>query len=144
MDWACFRPGYWEKCLNLRRSEQQFHEEIHNLYSLKIIVLDLCTNEDGLASTGAWEINKNCVLKTRHLRRYLRIILKWSRVKNFLFSVSSRPALGGTQPTIQWVTGGTFSGVKWPKRETDHSPPPNAEVKKTCIYISTSTYAFMA
>jgi hypothetical protein len=28
-----------------------------------------------------------------------------SRVKNFLFSTSSRPALGPTQPPIQWVSG---------------------------------------
>jgi hypothetical protein len=27
------------------------------------------------------------------------------RVKNFLFSTSSRPALGSTQPPIQWVPG---------------------------------------
>jgi hypothetical protein len=27
------------------------------------------------------------------------------RVKNFLFSMSSRPALGSTQPPIQWVPG---------------------------------------
>jgi hypothetical protein len=26
-------------------------------------------------------------------------------VKNFLFSMSSRPALGFTQPPIQWVLG---------------------------------------
>jgi hypothetical protein len=32
------------------------------------------------------------------------------RVKNFLFSTSSRPALGSTQPPIQWVRGG--GGVK--------------------------------
>jgi hypothetical protein len=31
------------------------------------------------------------------------------RVKNFLFS---RPALGSTQPPIQWVPGGSFPGGK--------------------------------
>jgi hypothetical protein len=37
------------------------------------------------------------------------------RVKNFLFSTSSRPALGSTQPPIQWVPVGLSAG-----READH------------------------
>jgi hypothetical protein len=61
------------------------------------------------------------------------------RVKNFLFSKSSRPALGSTQPPIQWVPG-----VKRLGREVDHSPPTSAEVKKMWTYTSTPTYAFMA
>jgi hypothetical protein len=59
-------------------------------------------------------------------------------VKNFLFT-SSRPALGSTQPPIQWVPG-----VKRQEREADHSPPASAEVKKTWIHSSTPTYVFMA
>jgi hypothetical protein len=51
------------------------------------------------------------------------------RVKNFLFSTSFRPALGSTQPPIP--------GVKRQGRESDHSPPASAEVKKMWIYIST-------
>jgi hypothetical protein len=52
-------------------------------------------------------------------------------VKNFLFSLSSRPAVGSTQPPIQWVRG-----VKRPGREADHSPPTSAEVKKNVdLYI---------
>jgi hypothetical protein len=47
------------------------------------------------------------------------------RVKNFLFSTSSRPAVGSTQPPIQWVPGVKRSG-----READHSSPGSAEVKK--------------
>jgi hypothetical protein len=38
--------------------------------------------------------------------------LSLSRVKNFLFSKSSRPALGSTQPPIQWVLGPLSLGVK--------------------------------
>jgi hypothetical protein len=47
------------------------------------------------------------------------------RVKNFLFSRSSRPALGPNQPAIQCVTGALPPG-----REASHSPPASAEVKK--------------
>jgi hypothetical protein len=48
------------------------------------------------------------------------------RVKNFRFSMASRPALGSTQPPIQSVPG-----VKRPGRE------PSAGVKKIWIYTST-------
>jgi hypothetical protein len=48
------------------------------------------------------------------------------------------PALGSTQPPIQWVPG-TFS----PGRDADHSPPASADVKKMWIYAFTPLYAFM-
>jgi hypothetical protein len=51
------------------------------------------------------------------------------RVNNFLFSKSSRPALGSTQPPAQWVPGALSPGVKLPGRGDDHSPPASAEVK---------------
>jgi hypothetical protein len=60
-------------------------------------------------------------------------------VKNFHISMSSRPALGSTQPPIQWV-----SRVKRLGCEADHSLTTSAEVKKTCVYTSTSSYTFMA
>jgi hypothetical protein len=66
------------------------------------------------------------------------------RDNNFVFSISSRPALGPTQPPIQWVPGALFPGVKRPGSEADHSPPATAEVKKTCIYTTTTPYAFIA
>jgi hypothetical protein len=49
-------------------------------------------------------------------------------VKDFLFSTSSRPAPGFTQPSIQWVPG-----LKRPEREADYSPPTSIEVKKMWI-----------
>jgi hypothetical protein len=61
----------------------------------------------------------------------------------FFFSTSSRPALGSTQPLIQWVPGALSTGVKRQGREADHSPPASDEVKKMWIYISTPPYAFM-
>jgi hypothetical protein len=54
-----------------------------------------------------------------------------SRVKNFHFSVSSRPELGSTQPPIQCVLGALSPVVKRQEREADHSSPTSAEVKKT-------------
>jgi hypothetical protein len=42
----------------------------------------------------------------------------------------SRPALGFTQPPVQWVPGGPFPGIKaLPGRDADHSPPSTAEVE---------------
>jgi hypothetical protein len=38
------------------------------------------------------------------------------------FSRTSRPALGPTQPPVQWVPG-----VKWPGHGADHPPPSSAE-----------------
>jgi hypothetical protein len=61
-----------------------------------------------------------------------------------VFSTSSRPALGPTQRPIQWVTGALSPEVKRPGREADHSPPSNAEFKKTWVYTSTPPYAFMS
>jgi hypothetical protein len=61
-----------------------------------------------------------------------------SRVKNFLFSTLSRPALGPTQPPIQRVPGALSLGIKQQGREGDCSPPASDELKKIRIYISTS------
>jgi hypothetical protein len=47
----------------------------------------------------------------------------------FLFSTESKPALGPTQPPIQWVVGPHFLGVKRLDGEAHHSPQLGAEVK---------------
>jgi hypothetical protein len=54
--------------------------------------------------------------------------------------MSSRPALGSTQPPIQWVPGSLSSGVKRQEREADHSSPASVEVKKMLIYTSTPPF----
>jgi hypothetical protein len=59
------------------------------------------------------------------------------KVNNSLISTSSRPALGSTQPLIQWAQWTLSTGVKRSRREADHSPPASAEVRKMWIYIST-------
>jgi hypothetical protein len=65
------------------------------------------------------------------------------RVKNLLFSTSSRPALGPTQSPIPWVPGPLSPGANREGREADHSPPTNSEVKKMWIYKSTPPHVFM-
>jgi hypothetical protein len=47
----------------------------------------------------------------------------------FQFTTASRPALGPSQPPLQWVSGALSVGVKRQGREADHPPPSNAEVK---------------
>jgi hypothetical protein len=47
------------------------------------------------------------------------------------FSLHHRvPALGPTQPPIQWVPRALSLGVKRPGREADHSPPSSGDVKE--------------
>jgi hypothetical protein len=48
---------------------------------------------------------------------------------NFLFATTLRPALGPTQPPIQWVSGALSLVVKQSGREADHSSASRAEVK---------------
>jgi hypothetical protein len=47
----------------------------------------------------------------------------------FLFSITSRPTLGPTQPPIQWVPVAHSLGIKQPGSEADHSPSSSVEVK---------------
>jgi hypothetical protein len=51
-------------------------------------------------------------------------------VSSRIFCTSSRPAVGLTQPAVQWVPGAVFPVVKQLGREADHSRRTNAEVKK--------------
>jgi hypothetical protein len=52
----------------------------------------------------------------------------------FLFSTTSRMALGPTQPPSQWVPEALSLGVKWPGCDADHSPPSTAKVMK-CVEL---------
>jgi hypothetical protein len=62
----------------------------------------------------------------------------------FLFANVFRPALGSSQPPIQWISGALSSGVKRSGHEDDYSPPSSAEVKNAWSYTSTRLYVFMA
>jgi hypothetical protein len=52
--------------------------------------------------------------------------------------------LWGHPASYPMRTGGSFPGVKRPRREADHSPAASAEVKKIWIYTTTPSYASMA
>jgi hypothetical protein len=60
-----------------------------------------------------------------------------------IFSASSRPVMGPTQPPIQRVPGALSLGVKRPGRESDHTPPTSIQMENTCSYISTPRYVLM-
>jgi hypothetical protein len=50
--------------------------------------------------------------------------------KDYPLTSVSRPALGPTQPPVQWVPGVLSPGVKArPGRDADHAPPSSAEVE---------------
>jgi hypothetical protein len=47
----------------------------------------------------------------------------------FLFTTTSRPAVGPTEPPFQWLPAALSLGVKRPVCEADRSPPSSAEIK---------------
>jgi len=54
-----------------------------------------------------------------------------------VFITASTPAVGHTQPPIQWVPGALSPGLKYSGLEADHSPPSSADAKNAWSYTST-------
>jgi len=65
------------------------------------------------------------------------VIRSGSKLSAYVITFLKIPALEPTQPPIQWVSGALCLSVKRPGRETDHSPPFNADVKNVWSYTST-------
>jgi hypothetical protein len=61
------------------------------------------------------------------------------RGKVFLFSTTSRPALGTTQLSIPWVPVAFSPVVKRPGREADHPLQSNTEGKMVELYLYSPT-----
>jgi hypothetical protein len=59
--------------------------------------------------------------------------LETQQGQRYVFSKSTRPALGPTQPPMPWVAG-SLPGLKRPGRDVHHSPPSTAEVNTLCIH----------
>jgi hypothetical protein len=61
---------------------------------------------------------------------YIYITNPQQRLEIFLFTTTSRLALGPNQTAIHWVLGALSLGLKRPGSESDHSPPSSPEVKE--------------
>jgi hypothetical protein len=106
----------------------------------KCIVLRCFTNEvQLLATNGVQKVrqsNSGFHQKMLHIH-FSHICMSVYNPLIFLFTTASRPALGPTQPPIQWVLGALPLEVKRSGCEADHSPPSSAEVKNAWSCTST-------
>ena len=66
----------------------------------------------------------------------------WQRQDMFHVLKTSRPALGSTQPPVQWVLETSSLGVRWLGHEANHSAPPSAKVKGVELYLHSSYMPF--
>jgi hypothetical protein len=124
--------GYFETLVTTYKTTRYHSLEHNNLKKILCLYFDLKSWDSAVGIATGYEAGRERGQS-----------LSFGRVKNFLFSMSSRPTLGSTQPPIQWVSGALSPGVKRPVREADHSPPTSGKVKKMWIYTSTTPYAFM-
>jgi hypothetical protein len=62
--------------------------------------------------------------------RLIRFRFRGGGGLGMFLSDMSKPALGPSQPPIQWVPGTLSLGLKWPGCEADHLSPSSVEVKE--------------
>jgi hypothetical protein len=60
----------------------------------------------------------------------------WQEQEILLLSITFRPALGPTKAPVQSVSGAVSPGVKHQGHEADHSPPFNANDKKSGAVVA--------
>ena len=79
----------------------------------------------------SWGRDSSVGIATRYGLDGRGIEYRWGRD----FPRPSRPALGPTQPPMQWVRG-SFPGIKFPERGVHHPPPSSAETEERVeLYI---------
>jgi hypothetical protein len=83
--------------------------------------------------------NSSAGIATRYGLDGPEVEFRWGRD----FPHPSRPALGPTQPLIQWVPG-LFPGVKRPGHGGDHPPHLVPKLKKEYSYTSTPPLGLLA
>jgi hypothetical protein len=97
--------------------------------------------------------NDLCVVFPLYVRKFICFCLTFSthqHVSNHFVSlptVTSRSALGPTQPPIQWVSRALSLRIKQPGRKADHSSPSSAQLKRKHwdnftfnLYLPVTTY----
>ena len=58
----------------------------------------------------------------------------------FIFTTSSKSALGTNQPPMQWVPSAVWLEIKRQRREAVISPPRNAKVTNVCCHMPSPDY----
>jgi hypothetical protein len=136
----------WFPC---RGSQFNDNQCLNNRYILKLGVHRIDCLSRVQRTYGPKREGSNTRIKTRYTQRgglYLcspGLRAGWSGVRvlagagNFSLHHPNQTGSGAHPASYPMGTRGSFPGVKRPRREADHSPPPSAEVKNAWSYTST-------
>jgi hypothetical protein len=131
-DWGCLRTGWWGQHLHLGDSDRKTEK-----------ITQWGVSSPSVIGTGIAQSVQPLVYRLDD-----QVSIPGRGRDFFLFATTSRPVLGPTQPTIQWVPGTLSPAVKWPGREADRSPPSSAEIVNAWRYslhgVVSTAYVLMA